>query len=444
MRRTRWVRLAIGVALLTALLATTVQAAEIRGAETIIIGRNELIDDDTYLAADTIIVEGTINGDLIAAANRIELYGTVNGDVVAAARTIIVKGVVDDDLRMAGQVLLLQPQAQVGDDLVAAGASLEQQVGSSIAGSVLFGGAQALLAGRVAENVRAGAAALELRGTVAGNMDVVVGGDADSSPTVWMPQTEQPAPQLQAGLTLADGARIGGKLQYEAPRDATINPQAQVAQGIVKTSPTNTNAETAPPVAPAQATLWRLLRQFATLLLVAALLLWAAPCWLRQRAESVAVRPFHKLGWGLLLMLLVVGLVLTVLCGSIVLAIAFGILTLGGLVGAVLAIGFVLEGALLVAFAVLSSAVAPIIVGLATGLWLLRRTRSRWNESPVIPLLVGLALLVLLNALPVIGGLVYALAILLGLGTLWTWGQSLRRNEAQGLRAPETPSSVPT
>jgi hypothetical protein len=147
------------------------------------------------------------------------------------------------------------------------------------------------------------------------------------------------------------------------------------------------------------------------------------------------VRPFHKLGWGLLLMLLVVGLVLTVLCGSIVLAIAFGILTLGGLVGAVLAIGFVLEGALLVAFAVLSSAVAPIIVGLATGLWLLRRTRSRWNESPVIPLL---------NALPVIGGLVYALAILLGLGTLWTWGQSLRRNEAQGLRAPETPSSVPT
>jgi hypothetical protein len=85
-----------------------------------------------------------------------------------------------------------------------------------------------------------------------------------------------------------------------------------------------------------------------------------------------------------------------------------------------------------IAFAVY---VAEIIVGYLAGRWLLRRTQPAWAEQSVVPLVIGLALVVILRAVPWLGGLVAVLVVLLGLGALWQWSRA-RFERARPAPAP--------
>jgi cytoskeletal protein CcmA (bactofilin family) len=440
MRRKTVLWMAISLVLLLGLAAAPTQAADLRGGDEIVIGRNEVIDDDLYLGAGTIIIDGTINGDLVAVGGRIVVNGTITGDVLAASQTIVVAGTVDDDLRIAGQALQIQPGAQIGDDVAAAGASLEMQPGSTVVGDLLFSGAQALLAGTIGQDVAGAMAALELRGVVDGNMDVVVG-EPGQGPTVWMAQTDVAIPQLNAGLTLDDAAQVGGALRYTSNAEARISPQAQVAMGVTRLAAAEATSQAAPTAA---ARLWSLLRQFASLLLVGALLLWVAPGWTRRLADVASERPLQSMGWGAAATLLVVGLALALLILSAALAVGLGMLTLGGLAALVLALGIVGDVVLGAGYAIAGFVLAPIIVGFGAGRWLLGQVQPSWNERALAPLLTGLALLVALTALPWVGGLVRLAVILLGLGALWIWGQPLLRKRPGSPRFQVPLASAPT
>src|SRR5688500_7385591 len=86
-------------------LAGTVLAVEIRGGETVTIGKDEVIDDDLVVTGQTVLIDGVINGDLLAAGSRVVINGRVNGS-----------------LMMAGQ--LLELNGQVGGSVYSAGAAL--------------------------------------------------------------------------------------------------------------------------------------------------------------------------------------------------------------------------------------------------------------------------------------------------------------------------------
>jgi hypothetical protein len=95
----------------------------------------------------------------------------VEGDLIAAGQSVEIGGTVEDDARIAGQALLLSEDAELGDDLVAASLSLENEPGSTVGGTVMYAGYQALLAGTVEEDVEVAANALELDGRVGGDVD---------------------------------------------------------------------------------------------------------------------------------------------------------------------------------------------------------------------------------------------------------------------------------
>lgn len=102
----------------------------------------------------------------------------------------------------------------------------------------------------------------------------------------------------------------------------------------------------------------------------------------------------------------------------IVVAVIFGLLSLGALTWLTLLAGLPVLGLALVAVLFVVSYLAPAIVAYLGGRWLVGRIRPEWNSKLYAPLLIGLFILGLLFAVPVAGGLLQFLVVLAGLGAI--------------------------
>jgi cytoskeletal protein CcmA (bactofilin family) len=419
-------------------LARPARAAESRTGETIVIAAGEVVDDDLYVTANRFVLNGTVTGDVLVLGSTIEINGTVGGDLLAAGQSILVSGNVEDDARIAGAVLTLGDHARLADDLVAAGASLEARSGSTVAGDLLFAGAQALLAGEVTEDVLIGASSLALQGRVGGDVTASVEAARETpevSPFSFFPNMPQ-MPLVPSGLTFSPAASIGGALTYTSPAQATI-PEGLAAGGTHFNAPTPEETRPAQPQpSPAAQRVLQAVRRLAALILVGLLALWLFPRGLARAIDTFRTRPLPSLGWGLLGWIVVLFGLLLILLAMIVLAILLGILTLGGLVGATLSIGGVSLAVGITSFGLLLSYGSYLVLAIWIGQLILGRIRPAWGAGRVAPMILGLFLIVLLAAIPILGPVVRVVTVLLGFGaialTLW----EALRPRIQGRLAP--------
>jgi cytoskeletal protein CcmA (bactofilin family) len=420
----------LALVILTLLLAGLVAASpvgalETRSGDEVVIGSDQVIEDDVYVTANEVVVDGTIRGDLIAFGGSIAVDGTVEGDLIGAAQAVEIGGTVEDDVRIAGQTLLLDEGAEVEDDLIAAGFSLENVPDSAVGGTVMYAGYQALLQGTVGEDVNAAANGLELGGEVGANVDAEVDGeDGGPPPFLFAPQADLPT--VDSGLTLTDSATVGGNLTYESSTEAQIDPQAQIEGEVVGEERPAEAEEDAYTFADA---VFDNLRSFIALLLVGLILIWIAPNWIRRRAGTVLDRPLASLGWGVLGLVAFLALGVAILLATLVLAVILGLLTLGGLVALIVVLGLLAEVVLVLAFWIFTIYLAQIVVSFLAGLLLVETVRPGRGSGRVLPLVVGLILYVMLRAVPVLGPLVGLAVVLLGLGALldWIWAKLRRR-----------------
>lgn len=421
----------IVLALLSALvLAGPARAAETRTGDRVVIGPDETLEDDLYAGANTVVVDGTVQGDLVAGASRVTINGEVEGDVIAAAQTVEISGEVGDDARLAGQALQLGDNGDISGDMIAAGYSLENRSGSTVGGDLLFGGYQALVDGDVGRDLRGGVGAMEIGGEVGRNVDVEVGAEEEPANASFAPGPGVPIPPVEPGLALTDSARVDGDLAYESPTRADIAPGAQVGGGVdFRQTSADTNA--AEPQGAAAIAL-ESLRLFVTLFLIGLVLVWAAPGWTTRLTETVRSRPLASLGSGLAALAAVLIGLIVVLLAVVLLAIVFGLISLGGLVPAVLGVGALAEAAVAIAFALSVAYLAPVVVSLLGGGMLLSRAGLEGLAGRVLSLVAGLILYVLLRAVPVLGTIVALAVALLGVGALvlWLWS-ALRSRRAE-------------
>lgn len=150
-----------------------VAAAETRTGGTVVVGPDETIDGDLETVAGSVVVRGTVTGDLEAvggdvriaesgavdgnvdvAGGSISIEGTVGGDVEggggsirvsetgriggsleAGAGSIVVEGTVDGDARLGADTITLGPSAVIGGDLTYDG-RLVRENGSTVEGTV--------------------------------------------------------------------------------------------------------------------------------------------------------------------------------------------------------------------------------------------------------------------------------------------------------------------
>jgi hypothetical protein len=319
--------------------------------------------------------------------------------------------------------LLVGEDAQIEDDLIAAGFSLQTERASTVGGELRYGGYQALVAGNVGENLRGGMTAFELDGEVEGNVNVEVdGGGAQPMGGQFAPSPPAvPIPTVEPGLTLTDTAQIGGDLRYKSSSRREIASGAQIAGDV---SYQQKSAEEARPAQTgAAAVLLESLRRLVVLLLIGLLLVWLAPRLVRGVADTMRSRPLLSLGWGVLDFLIVGVLVFVVLAATILLAIVFGLVTLGGLIPAIVSIGILTNAALRVAFLISIFYLAPVVVSFLGGRMLLGQFQPDREAGRVLPLAIGILLYVILRAIPIQGAVVALIVVLVGLGALsvWAW-----------------------
>jgi cytoskeletal protein CcmA (bactofilin family) len=434
------------LALLSLGLATPVLAFDGRSGEQVTIGTDEVIDDDLYVGANEFVLDGTIKGDLIVGGTVITINGTVEGDLWAAGQVVIINGAVMDDARIAGAGLQLGRDARVGDDLLAAGASLETQPGSVVGGDLLVASGQTLLAGDVGGDVLAGTGALELRGNVDGDVKAYVDQTeetaASPSPNIFMQQNiPLTLPSVAPGLTVDEGASIGGDLEYSSTVILTV-PEGVIAGKVTRVEPELTEATYVPPT-PAQRTLkWglNLLRSMVTLILFGLLLSWLAPRFLKTSTGKIEEQTWPSLGWGAItwaaFFFALLLIVIVIVAGGII----FGALTLGGVSGTIIWLGILTLFALILAFVLATAYVAKIVVGNALGKWVFSKTNPALAEHRFWPMILGVVILVAvvgmfnfpLLPLGFFGWLLNFAVVLFGLGALWLWGRDLFRKPSAG------------
>ncbi|MBD2307447.1 hypothetical protein H6G17_18395 [Chroococcidiopsis sp. FACHB-1243] len=400
------------------LFVTPSWAKDTVSGKQVTIAAGQIVPDDVYLAGETILLNGTVKGDAVLAAKQITLNGTVEGDLIAAGQVITINGSVGDDARLAGQVLILQPKARIADDAIAAGFSWENQTGSNIGGDLTIFANQALLAGSIEHDAIAATNALELRGSVGGNMQATAVGDPQLVEIPFVPQPPVTVAPIKPGLTLTDTAQIDGKVNYKSATTAQISPRAKIAGGVVREA--LEQHQIAPTSNPVREVIWQIQRLLA-LLLVGWLLLRFVPTWTHNLAARVQAKPLSNLGWGILAFVAVGVSTIAIATVTVILAILFAI-ALPSLALPVLGLGIVANLALTISFVTFASFVPQVIFSLLAGGWLWQKLQPSTPIQPpvrqLVALEIGLLGFVLLTAIPVLGAIVTLMAIFVSLGAL--------------------------
>jgi cytoskeletal protein CcmA (bactofilin family)/uncharacterized Tic20 family protein len=302
---------------------------------------------------------------------------TVQGDLIASAGTVRIDGRVDGDLVASGGTVTVAGTV-TGDALVAAGSTT---ISGQVDGDLRVGAGQARIEGRVNEDVLLGAG----QATVASGSQI--GGDLI----------------FGTGRMQMDGAVAGSVLgstgNYARAGSVGDSEQVNLAE------PAGEQRE--PTLADR---LLDVVRRYVSLLVIGVLLVWLLPRLVRGAADSARRRILPSLGFGVLGFIgVIVGLVLLLLV-TILVAVVLGLLSLGSLTGITLFAGLLVAAILVFLFVLAIAFAAQAVVGLALG-------------RLVVPI-------------PVVGGWLEALLVLVGLGALLLMARPGRRRAAEPMVEP--------
>ncbi|MFN8487181.1 MAG: hypothetical protein U0350_06275 [Caldilineaceae bacterium] len=404
-RQSWWISVVTIICLFGAI--RVVNAADVEGGSDVFrLGPDEVINDDLYVTAREIQIDGTVNGDLVAAGGYVEINGVVTGDAMVAAGGINLNGVVQESARLAGGGVVVA--GKVGHDLMVAGGGgsglstmpnfsfrIGQrtiQQGVQVTGNASIGhdaylvGGQGNVAGAIKHNLVAYMGGLVLAGNVAGDA------------------------HLNAqNLAVRDTSKIGGALHYRSQAPVVI--PAGVAKTVENTPPTTTQTATAQPnpVWSILAWLWRTVLLLLGLGLLAWVWLHLAPHVLVTTTKALEAKPIEAGLYG-------------ILAAAVIIPVS------AALVGLAFLFGGVFSGIVLLLFLIGAVLLLWLLSPLLTGLWVGQKLvafTGRWTNE-LGALLIGALSIVLVARLisvipcvgPVVAGLIYLLSFALALGGL--------------------------
>ncbi len=463
---TRWL-LALGLLLTLGLLgaASRVEASDGMRGDRCVVAEDDYIVEDFYFLCRILEVRGTIDGDLLGIGSEVQIFptGTVTGDIWFAGGRLRIEGTVGDDIHFAGVSVLISDKAHiVGErtDLVALALNVEIMPDAYLPGDLLVYGYQIEVNGVVGGDIDFGGESLTIRGRVGGQIDASVGD--------WRRDADLPGLPFynvsfnDPGLIIAEGAFVGGDINYQAPSRRPIPPgvvQGRIRYEAVISQPDITNIGEADAAARA-----RLLRDYAsrvlrdaiTLALIGApvLLLW--PDFITQPAQYVRRRTIPAVGWGLVAFMLafpfsLILIVLSLIVLALLLTISLEQLAI--FAGAGMLIGNL---AFIAGFGFLLLFMGRVVVSFAIGYLVYRFAFPRPDRSALRRALWALAAGVLVYAmltnvpLPPLGLILELVTALAGVGAvamfLRVWFYNVRAAEAAPATAtplPSEPAPVP-
>lgn len=348
------------------LIPNSAQAADFRAGENALtVPREQTVNDNLYIAGDTVTVSGTVNGDVVTAGSDVTIEGTVNGSVWVLSGAVTITGTVQGSVRAgAGTVVI---KGTVAQDVLAGSGDVTIGPGAAVGRDLVVGSGSLSVGGAVARNLKVASDKIDIAGSVGGSVNAESG----------------------EHFRLAAGSKIGGEIKYSGSNELVRDPAAQVTGPIDFTKSEDGGGEKEGFGSELSGQIYWFL---ASLILLAGILIYARRAALRA-AAVITERPGKTV---------LVGLAFTILT-----PIALFILLIT-LVGAPLsAIG--LMGYIVMLYS------AKIFVALAIGQLALRRNEdSFWFALGAGTL--GLALFYVLCIAPGIGWIVGLATVLFGTG----------------------------
>jgi len=150
---------------------------------------NASINDDLYLAGANIVVSGPVEGDIIAVASNLVINSEVKGNVRAIGGTLIINGKIGKNVTVAAGNLTINKEAEIGRNLFLAGGIVE-------------------IDGKINGNLHGAAGTLILNSQILGNAYLTIDPSGD--------------------LILYPEANIYGNLEYSASQPAEFLSGAKV------------------------------------------------------------------------------------------------------------------------------------------------------------------------------------------------------------------------
>lgn len=260
--RAAFLALAAGALFLTA--ATPALAAELASSDFVIVREGITVNDDLYAAALTVRIDGQVDGDLIAvAAERVVINGTVTGSLTVFAPIVEVNGEVGGAVRATANRVSVN--GRISGDLVVTAFLVELSTDSVVAGEMVVWGNRMSSLGTVEGGLFGTMRRLDLAGNFGNSVVVNVG-----------------------RLAVVDSLIIDGGLAYRSDRDAEGLGMAEVTGTITRRTPLPPNIRVRALVIFARA----MLALFLTIAAVATV--WNWPDRTVAAADRVAARPFRS------------------------------------------------------------------------------------------------------------------------------------------------------
>lgn len=215
--RSRGASLAVLIALLTLGAALPAAAAEVDSSDIVLITEDDVVEGDLYVAANRVIVRGTLDGDLVAIAGQdIRIEGEVTGSVFAIAAEVVVTGTVGGSIRAASPTV--DVSGAVGRDLVTLAWSFGFAGEGLVRGDVVVWGWDASSAGAIFGDLEGSMRRLAASGEIGGDVKVSV------------TELDIPGPLV-----------VEGDLTYRSRDDASGLDHAEVDGIVVRQEPTTPN-----------------------------------------------------------------------------------------------------------------------------------------------------------------------------------------------------------
>jgi cytoskeletal protein CcmA (bactofilin family) len=339
------------------------------------------VNGNLYAAGQTVTIDGTVSGDLMAVAQTINVNGRVDGDIIAAGQNITVNGEVGGNIRVAGNAINLN--GPVSRNVNAFGASVVLGNNSKIGWDALLMAATTEVRGEITGNLSGAAGQILIVGKI--GKDVNLNLDKGNS---------------GQKIIIASGATIGGNLSYTAKNAAQIDPKATIGGSTEQKTPT------APEKNLLAGWLWKKLLGIFSAIVVGLFLVFILTKVTPKILKGIEENPGKIMLRGFIIMFILplVALLLIFTVIGLPLALIIG------------------------AWWLVATYVARIFTAILIGDLLFRKLFKKNKVALIWQLVLGVAVLWLLIAIPFIGWIFSLVAIWLGLGGIYTYVTHQLRN----------------
>lgn len=418
-------RLTLFAALISLLTTGVVLARELQQGEHCTIPAGTVVKGSLFTFCQNLTIAGRVEGNLIGIGLRTTIRGEIGKSVYLTGLTLEQDGVVRGDLHYVGLMLHLDapgaaPHRPVEGQLIFAALSAAFAESTRLAGPVTGLGYQALIDGQVEDELSYWGSALVLNNLVRGEVYAAVGNpetDAADLETLLLPLDIEFS-AAPPGLRITPKGRISGRLEYFGPAEAIIDGRVDGQIEYHSTTPVLI------PDLPRQglgSIFYDQFKRELTVLLTAGLLgLLLAQRQFQRPLSHLRGRPVHSFVIGMLLFIISFPVVLILLIVTTIVILLPLALQLDGVAlvaGALLAlvdigvVGVFYFTAIFIARAVVGLGVGRLVLHIVLG-------PEQARRRPRLSVLIGVALLALLASLPVVGFLINAGALFMGLGAI--------------------------